>query len=145
LGKTPTCLVWRWRAKEDFKQADAIYITAVNAGPPTADPKGRSSRLPPRRPRFDAQQKVYDSRKETVSTRCSGRGGDPGHRRSRSASGPASQSEQAQKQLADLRRIGQEQGLKAAQGTRESAQGRMPQRRSATQLFGNSQPHRRAS
>src|SRR5712692_6252861 len=36
-----------------------------------------------------------------------------------------SQNEQAQKQLADMQRVGQEQGLKAAQGTRESAHGRM--------------------
>jgi multidrug efflux pump subunit AcrA (membrane-fusion protein) len=109
-------------SKGDFKQADATYITAVNAGLPQQIQKAELEAAAAKAA-FDAQQKVYDSRKELFQ-----QGAVP--RRDLDSAEVAllqarSQSEQAQKQLADLRRVGQEQGLKAAQGTRESAQGRM--------------------
>jgi multidrug efflux pump subunit AcrA (membrane-fusion protein) len=109
-------------SKGDFKQADATYITAVNAGLPQQIQKAELDAATAKAA-FDAQQKVYDSRKELFQ-----QGAVP--RRDLDTAEVAllqarSQSEQAQKLLADLRRIGQEQGLKAAQGTRESAQGRM--------------------
>jgi HlyD family secretion protein len=109
-------------SKGDFKQADATYITAVNAGLPQQIQKAELDAAAAKAA-FDAQQKVYDSRKELFQ-----QGAVP--RRDVDSAEVAllqarSQNEQAQKQLADLRRVGQEQGLKAAQGTRESAQGRM--------------------
>jgi len=109
-------------SKGDFKQADATYVTTVNAGLPQQIQKAELDAAAAKGA-FDAQQKVYDSRKELFQ-----QGAVP--RRDLDSAEVAllqarSQNEQAQKQLADLRRVGQEQGLKAAQGTRESAQGRM--------------------
>ena len=109
-------------SKGDFKQADATYVTAVNAGLPQQIQKAELDAAAAKAA-FDAQQKVYDSRKELFQQGALPRReldlGEVALLQARS------QNEQAQKQLADLRRIGQEQGLKAAQGTRESAQGRM--------------------
>jgi nitrilase len=70
---------------------------------------------------FDAQQKVYDSRKELFD-----QGAIP--RRDLDSAEVAmiqarSQNEQAQKQLADLQRLGQEQALKAASGQLSAAKG----------------------
>src|SRR5258708_8399986 len=70
---------------------------------------------------FDAQQKIYDSRKELLQ-----QGAIP--RRDFEAAEVAlaqarSQNEQAQRQLADLQRLGKEQLLKSAQGTKESYHG----------------------
>jgi HlyD family secretion protein len=109
-------------SKGDFKQADATYVTTVIAGLPQQIQKAELEAVAAKSA-FEAQQKVYDSRKELFQ-----QGAVP--RRELDSAEVAllqarSQNEQAQKQLADLRRVGQEQGLKAAQGTRESAQGRM--------------------
>ncbi len=109
-------------SKGDFKQADATYVTTVIAGLPQQIQKAELEAVAAKGA-FDAQQKVYDSRKELFQ-----QGAVP--RRELDSAEVAllqarSLNEQAQKQLADLRRVGQEQGLKAAQGTRESAQGRM--------------------
>ena len=109
-------------SKGDFKQADATYVTTVNSGLPQQIQKAQLDAVSAKAA-FDAQQKVYDSRKELFQ-----QGALP--RRELDSAEVAllqarSQSEQAQKLLADLRRVGQEQGLKAAQGTRESAQGHM--------------------
>jgi multidrug efflux pump subunit AcrA (membrane-fusion protein) len=108
--------------KGDFKQADATYVTTVSAGLPQQIQKAELDAASAKAG-FDAQQKVFESRKELFQ-----QGALP--RRELDSAEVAllqarSQNEQAQKQLADLRRVGQEQGLKAAQGTRESAQGRM--------------------
>jgi len=70
---------------------------------------------------FDAAQAVYNSRKDLFQ-----QGAIP--RRDLDTAEVAlaqakSQNEQAQKQLADLRRLGQVQLTKAAQGTKESAEG----------------------
>jgi multidrug efflux pump subunit AcrA (membrane-fusion protein) len=109
-------------SKGDFKQADATYVTTVNSGLPQQIQKAQLDAVSAKAA-FDAQQKVYDSRKELFQ-----QGALP--RRELDSAEVAllqarSQNEQAQKQLADLHRVGQEQGLKAAQGTRESAQGHM--------------------
>ncbi len=108
--------------KGDFKQADATYVTTVIAGLPQQIQKAELEAVAAKGA-FDAQQKVYDSRKELFQ-----QGAIP-RRELDSAEVTLLQArslnEQAQKQLADLKRVGQEQGLKAAQGTRESAQGRM--------------------
>jgi HlyD family secretion protein len=108
--------------KGDFKQADATYITAVKAGLPQQIQKAELDAAAAKAG-FDAQQKVFESRKELFQ-----QGALP--RRDLDSAEVAllqarSQNEQAQRQLADLQRVGQEQGLKAAQGTRESFQGRM--------------------
>ena len=109
-------------SKGDFKQADATYVTTVNAGLPQQIQKAELDAAAAKAG-FEAQQKVYDSRKELFQ-----QGALP--RRDLDSAEVTllqarSQNEQAKKQLADLQRVGQEQGLKAAQGTRESAQGRM--------------------
>jgi HlyD family secretion protein len=109
-------------SKGDFKQADATYVTTVIAGLPQQIQKAELEAVAAKGA-FDAQQKVYDSRKELFQ-----QGAIP--RRELDSAEVAllqarSQNEQAQKQLADLKRVGQEQGLKAAQGARESFQGRM--------------------
>src|SRR3989440_1541553 len=109
-------------SKGDFKQADATYVTTVNAGLPQQIQKAELDAAATKAA-FDAQQKVYNSRKELFE-----QGALP--RRDLDSAEVAllqarSQSKQAQKQLADLQRVGQEQGLKAAQGARESMQGHM--------------------
>jgi HlyD family secretion protein len=109
-------------SKGDFKQADATYVTTVIAGLPQQIQKAELEATAAKAA-FEAQQKVYDSRKELFQQGALPRReldlGEVALLQARS------QNEQAQKQLADLRRVGQEQGLKAAQGTRESAEGRM--------------------
>jgi multidrug efflux pump subunit AcrA (membrane-fusion protein) len=71
---------------------------------------------------FEAQQRIYESRKLLLQ-----QGAIP--RRDVEAAEVAlaqarSQNEQAQKQLADLQRLGKEQQLKSAQGSKESAEGK---------------------
>ena len=109
-------------SKGDFKQADATYVTTVNAGLPQQIQKAELDAAATKAA-FDAQQKVYNSRKELFEQGALPRrdldSAEVGLLQARS------QSEQAQKQLADLQRVGQEQGLKAAQGARESMQGHM--------------------
>jgi HlyD family secretion protein len=109
-------------SKGDYKQAEATYVTTVTAGLPQQVQKAELDAANARAS-FEAQQKVYESRKELFQ-----QGALP--RRELDAAEVAflqarSQNEQAQKQLADLQRVGKEQGLKVAEGTRESAQGRM--------------------
>jgi multidrug efflux pump subunit AcrA (membrane-fusion protein) len=106
----------------DFKQAAATYVTTVSAGLPQQIQKAELDAASAKAV-FDAQQKVYDSRKDLFQ-----QGAIP--RRDLDSAEVAllqarSQNEQAQKLLADLQRVGKEQGLKAAEGTKESAEGRM--------------------
>ncbi|HMD40147.1 MAG TPA: efflux RND transporter periplasmic adaptor subunit [Candidatus Acidoferrum sp.] len=107
-------------SKGDFEQADAAYNTTVGASLPQQIQKAQldaeSAKLA-----FEAQQKVYDSRKELFQ-----QGAIP--RRDLDAAEVAltqarGQNEQAQKQLADLQRLGKEQALKSAQGSLHSAEG----------------------
>jgi HlyD family secretion protein len=107
--------------KGDFEQADANYVTTVNAGLPQQIQKAELDAAAAKAA-FDAQQKVYESRKELFQE-----GALP--RREFDAAEVAlvqarSQNEQAQRQLADLKRLGKEQALKAAQGSRMSAEGK---------------------
>ncbi len=107
--------------KGDFQQADAAYVTTVNAGVPQQLQKAELDALAAKSA-FDAQQKVYDSRKELFQ-----QGALP--RRDLDSAEVAlaqarSLNEQAQRQLVDLQRLGKEQALKAAQGTRLSAEGK---------------------
>jgi HlyD family secretion protein len=108
-------------SKGDFQQADANYVTTVNAGLPQQIQKAELDAAAAKAA-FDAQQKVYDSRKELFQ-----QGALP-QREFDSATVALVQArslnEQAQRQLADLQRLGKEQALKAAQGSRMSAEGK---------------------
>jgi HlyD family secretion protein len=107
-------------SKGDFEQADANYVIAVNAGLPQQVQKAELDAASAKSA-FDAAQKVYDSRKTLFQ-----QGAIP--RRDLDSAEVAlaqarSQNEQAQKQLADLQRLGKDQLMKVAQGTRQSAEG----------------------
>src|SRR5207245_602964 len=108
-------------SKGDLDQAEAAYVTTVNASLPQQIQKAELDAAAAKSA-FDAQKKVYDSRKELFQ-----QGALP--RRELDSAEVAlaqarSQNEQAQRQLADLRRLGKEQALKAAQGSRMSAEGK---------------------
>ncbi len=109
-------------SKGDFEQAEANYVTTVGASLPQQIQKAELDAVAAKSA-FDAQQKVYESRKELFQ-----QGAIP--RRDMDAAEVAflqarSQNEQAQKQLADLHRVGKQQALKSAEGSRASAQGHM--------------------
>jgi HlyD family secretion protein len=108
-------------SKGDYEQAEANYALTVGSGLPQQIQKAELDGAAAKSA-FDAQQKIYDSRKELLA-----QGAIP--RRDVDAAEVAlaqarSQYEQSQKQLADLRRLGKEQQLKSAQGSRESAEGK---------------------
>src|ERR1700729_1835546 len=107
-------------SKGDFDQADATYAITVNAGVPQQIQKAELDAAAAKSA-FEAAQKVFDSRNDLFQ-----QGAIP--RRDFDSADVAlaqarSQNEQAQKQLADLQRMGKEQLLKAAEGTKESAEG----------------------
>ena len=109
-------------SKGDFEQADANYATTVGSSLPQQIQKAELDAVAAKS-NFDAQQKVYESRKELFQ-----QGAIP--RKDLDSAQVAflqarSQNEQAQKQLADLQRIGKQQTLKSAQGSLASAEGRM--------------------
>jgi HlyD family secretion protein len=109
-------------SKGEFEQAEANYATTVGASLPQQIQKAELDAIAAKSA-FDAQQKVYDSRKELFQ-----QGAIP--RRDLDSAEVAflqarSQNEQAQKQLADLQRLGREQALKAAQGSRLLAEGHL--------------------
>src|SRR3989454_12560768 len=109
-------------SKGDFEQADANYVTTVDASLPQQIQKAQLDAVAAKS-NFEAQQKVYESRKELFQ-----QGAIP--RKDLDSAEVAflqarSQNEQAQKQLADLQRVGKEQALRSAQGSRTSAEGRM--------------------
>ena len=109
-------------SKGDFEQAEASYATTVGSSLPQQIQKAELDATSAKS-NFEAQQKVYESRKELFQ-----QGAIP--RRDLDSAEVAflqarSQNEQAQKQLADLQRVGKEQALKSAQGSRSSAEGRM--------------------
>lgn len=108
-------------SKGDYEQAEANYVMTVGAGLPQQIQKAELDAAAAKAA-FDAQQKIYDSRKELLK-----QGAIP--RRDVDAAEVAlaqarSQNEQAQRQLADLQRLGKEQLLKSAQGSKESAEGK---------------------
>jgi HlyD family secretion protein len=116
-------------SKGDFDQADATYALTVNSGLPQQIQKAELDATAAQAA-FDAQQKVYESRKELFQ-----QGAIP--RRDLDSAGVAlaqarSQNQQAQKLVEDLHRMGKEQQLKAAKGTKESFEGKY--RAAAAQL-----------
>jgi HlyD family secretion protein len=108
------------QSKGNFEQAEANYKTTTGASVPQQIQKAELDAAAAKAA-FDAQQKVYDARKELFD-----QGAIP--RRDLDAAEVAmiqarSQNEQAQKQLADLQRLGKEQALKAASGQLSAAKG----------------------
>ncbi|HKW57453.1 MAG TPA: efflux RND transporter periplasmic adaptor subunit [Candidatus Acidoferrum sp.] len=109
-------------SRGNFEQADAGYVTSVDATIPQQVQKAELDGVSARAA-FDAQQKIYDSRKELFQ-----QGALP--QRDLDAATVAlaqarSANEVAQKQLADLQRLGKEQAIKSAHGSRTSAEGQM--------------------
>jgi multidrug efflux pump subunit AcrA (membrane-fusion protein) len=107
-------------SKGDLDQANANYVITMNSGLPQQLQKAELDAAAAKSA-FDASQKVYDSRKDLFQ-----QGAVP--RRDLDSAEVAlaqarSQNEQAQKQLADLQRLGKQQLTNAAQGTKESAEG----------------------
>jgi HlyD family secretion protein len=109
-------------SKGNFEQAEAGYITSVDATIPQQVQKAELDAVTAKAS-LDAQQRTYDSRKELFQ-----QGALP--RRDLDAAAVAlaqarSANDVAKKQLADLQRIGKEQALKSAHGSRLSAEGQM--------------------
>jgi len=107
-------------SKGDFDQAEANYAITVSAGLPQQIQKAELEAAAAKSA-FEAAQKVFDSRKDLFQ-----QGAIP--RRDLDSAEVAlaqarSQNEQARKQLADLQRMGKDQLLRAAKGTKESAEG----------------------
>jgi HlyD family secretion protein len=109
-------------ATGNFEQADATYVTSIDATIPQQLQKAELDAAAAKAA-FDAQQKVYDSRKELFQ-----QGALP-QRDLDSATVALAQArsanEVARRQLEDLRRLGKEQAVKSAHGSRTSAKGQM--------------------
>ncbi len=109
------------QSKGEFEQAEAGYATTTGASLPEQIQKAELDTASAKSA-FDAQQQVYNSRKELFE-----QGGIP--RRDFDSAQVSlmqarSQYEQAQKQLDDLHRIGKEQALKSANGQLAAAKGK---------------------
>ena len=109
-------------SKGNFEQADAGYVTSVDSAIPQQVQKAQLDAAAAKAA-FDAQQRLYDSRKELLKE-----GAIP--QREVDAAEVAlaqarSVNEVAQKQLADLQRLGKAQALKSAHGSRQTAEGQM--------------------
>jgi multidrug efflux pump subunit AcrA (membrane-fusion protein) len=110
------------QSKGEFEQAEASYATTTGASLPQqiqkAELDAHAAKLA-----FDAQQKVYDARKQLYEQGALPRRdfdlADVALAQARSAN------EQAQKQLADLQRIGKQQTLKSAGGQLSAAKGKL--------------------
>ena len=109
------------QSKGEFEQAEAGYTTTTVASLPQEIQKAELDAAAAKAA-FDAQQKVYDSRKELFD-----QGAVP--RRDLDAAQVAlaqarTQFEVAQRQLADLQRVGQKQSYKSAEGQLTAAKGK---------------------
>ena len=109
------------QSKGEFEQAEAGYATTTGASLPQQIQKAELDAATAKSA-FDAQQKVYDARKDLFN-----QGAIP--RRDFDSADVAlaqarSQNEQAQRQLADLLRLGKQQALKSAGGQLSAAKGK---------------------
>ncbi len=109
-------------SKGNYEQADAGFKTTVDSAIPQQMQKAELDAIAAQAG-YDAQKKIYDSRKELFQ-----QGAIP--RRDLDAAEVAlaqarSVNELAQRQIADLQRMGKEQALKAAHGSRLAAEGQM--------------------
>ena len=121
-------------SRGDYEQAEAAYTTTVASSLPQQIQKAQLDAASAKSA-FDAAEKVYNSRKDLFQ-----QGALP--RRELDAAEVAlvaarSQNEQAQKQLADLQRVGKEQALKSAEGQKLSAEGKYHGSGGAAELFGD--------
>lgn len=108
-------------SKGDLDQAQATYTTTVGATLPQQIQKAETDAASAKS-QVDAQQNVYDSRKQLFAQGAiSRRDLDSAEVALVQARG---QNEQAQRQIADLKRMGEQQALKAAEGQRLSAEGK---------------------
>jgi HlyD family secretion protein len=109
-------------SRGSFEQADAGYITSIDATIPQQLQKAQLD-ADAAKAAYDAQLRVYNSRKELFE-----QGALP-QRDLDAATVALTQArgahEVAQKQLADLQRLGREQALKSAHGSRSTAEGQM--------------------
>jgi HlyD family secretion protein len=109
------------QSKGEFEQAEAGYTTTTGASLPEQTQKAELDAAAAKAA-YEAQQKVYDARKNLFD-----QGALP--RRDLDSAQVAlaqaySQNEQAQKQLADLQKLGKEQTLKSASGQLSAAKGK---------------------
>lgn len=109
------------QSRGELEQAQASYATTTEASLPQQIQKAELDATAAQSA-FDAQQKVYSARKDLFQ-----QGAIP--RRDLDSAEVAflqarSQNEQAQKQLADLQRLGKEQALKSARGQLSAARGK---------------------
>jgi len=110
------------QSKGEYEQAEASYVTSTAAGLPEQVQKAELD-AQSAKSALEAQQKIYDSRKELFE-----QGALP--RRELDSAQVAlvqarSQYQQAQKALDDLHRVGREQALKTAGGQLSAAQGKL--------------------
>jgi len=109
-------------SRGQFEQADAGFKTSVDATIPQQLQKAQLD-ADAAKAAFEAQQRVYDSRKELFQ-----QGALP-QRDLDSATVALAQArganEVAQKQFADLQRLGKDQAIKSAHGSRLTAEGQM--------------------
>jgi HlyD family secretion protein len=108
------------KSKGEYEQAQAAYTTTTGASVPEQVQKAELD-AGAAKAVFDAQKKLYDARKDLFRE-----GALP--RRDLDSAEVAlaqarSQNEQAQKQLADLERLGKEQALKSASGQLSASKG----------------------
>jgi len=109
------------QSKGEFEQAEAGYATTTGASLPEQIQKAELEAAAAKAA-YDAQKKVYDARKDLFD-----QGAIP--RRDLDSAEVAlaqarSQNEQAQKQLVDLQKLGEEQTLKSASGQLSAAKGK---------------------
>jgi HlyD family secretion protein len=110
------------QSQGEFAQAEAGYSTTIEAGVPQQMQKAELDAAAAKAG-YEAAQKVYDSRKELF-----GQGALP--RRDLDAAEVAlaqakTQSDVAERQLADLRRLGEREALKSAKGQLTAAKGKL--------------------
>ena len=110
------------QSKGEMEQAEAAYVSSTAAGVPEQVQKAELDAASAKSA-LDAQQKLYESRKELFE-----QGALP--RRDLDSAQVAlvqarSQYQQAQKALDDLRRVGKEQALKTAGGQLSAAKGKL--------------------
>jgi HlyD family secretion protein len=110
------------QSKGEFEQAEAGYSTTVEAGVPQQMQKAELDAASAKAG-YEAQQKVYGSRKELFQ-----QGALP--RRDLDAAQVAlaqakTQSDVAERQLADLQRLGEREALKSAKGQLAAAKGKL--------------------
>jgi HlyD family secretion protein len=110
------------QSKGEFEQAEASYATTVEAGVPQQMQKAELDAAAAKAA-YEVTQKVYDSRKDLFQ-----QGALP--RRDLDAAQVAlaqskTQSDVAERQLADLKRLGEQQALKSAKGQLGAAKGKL--------------------